>query len=102
MALEEGPGYLGEPPPEAHGANGEPAGGAPAGGNIHPACGDAAGSSSSSSGNGSVHGSGGGVCTVTSIAECPDVVGRCSEEWRSGISQLAISGSRGDVILIKI
>ena len=102
MALEEGPGYLGEPPPEAHGANGEPAGGAPAGGNIHPACGGAAGSSSSSSGNGSVHGSGGGVCTVTSIAECPDVVGRCSEEWRSGISQLAISGSRGDVILIKI
>ena len=42
------------------------------------------------------------VCTVTSIVECPDVVGRCSEEWRSGISQLAVSSSRGDVILIKI
>ena len=43
-----------------------------------------------------------GVCTVTSIVECPDVVGRCSEEWRSGISQLAVSSSRGDVVLLKI
>ena len=59
------------------------------------------GGSSSSSG-GSVGSGGRGVCTVTSIVECPDVVGRCSEEWRSGISQLAVSSSRGDVILIKV
>ena len=44
----------------------------------------------------------GGVCTVTSVVECPDVVGRCSEEWRSGISQLAVSSSRGDVLLVKL
>ena len=43
-----------------------------------------------------------GVRTVTSIVECPDVVGRCAEEWRSGISHLAVSSSRGDVVLLKI
>uniref|UniRef100_A0A7S2I0K6 Uncharacterized protein n=1 Tax=Haptolina brevifila TaxID=156173 RepID=A0A7S2I0K6_9EUKA len=41
-----------------------------------------------------------GVCTVTSIVECPDVAR--TEEWRSGVSQLAVSSSRGDVVLIKI
>ncbi len=41
-----------------------------------------------------------GVCTVTSIVECPDVAR--AEEWRSGVSLLAVSSSRGDVILIKI
>ena len=40
------------------------------------------------------------VCTVTSIVECPDVAR--TEEWRSGVSQLAVSSSRGDVVLIKI
>ena len=60
------------------------------------------GSSSSRSRSSSAGGGARGVCTVTSIVECPDVVGRCSEEWRSGISQLAVSSSRGDVILIKI
>ena len=56
-----------------------------------------------SSGCGSSGGGGGrGVRTVTSIVECPDVVGRCAEEWRSGISHLAVSSSRGDVVLLKI
>ncbi len=42
----------------------------------------------------------GGVTTVTSIVECPDVAK--AEEWRSGVSQLAVANSRGDVLLIKI
>jgi uncharacterized membrane protein YgcG len=63
--------------------------------------------SSAERGSGSVGGGGTGrgrqgVCTVTSVVECPDVVGRCSEEWRSGISQLAVSSSRGDVLLVKL
>jgi len=41
-----------------------------------------------------------GVCTVTSIVECPDVAR--AEEWRSGVSHLAVGSSRGDVILIKL
>ena len=41
-----------------------------------------------------------GVCTVTSIVECPDVAR--TEEWCSGVSQLAVSSSRGDIVLIKI
>ena len=40
------------------------------------------------------------VRTVTSIVECPDVT--TAEEWRSGVSLLAVSSSRGDIILIKI
>lgn len=74
---------------EAHPPAGE-VGGAVAGG--------LAASSSGASGGGY----GSRVLAVTSIVECPDVVGRCSDEWRSGISQLAVSSSRGDVILIKI
>jgi len=41
-----------------------------------------------------------GACTVTSIVECPDVAR--SDEWRSGVSQLAVSSSRGDVVIIKL
>ena len=37
---------------------------------------------------------------VTAITECPDVAR--SEEWRSGVSHLAVSNSRGEVVLIKI
>jgi len=40
------------------------------------------------------------VCTVTAITECPDVAR--SEEWRSGVSHLAVSNSRGEVVFIKI
>lgn len=40
------------------------------------------------------------VCTVTAITECPDVAR--SEEWRSGVSHLAVSNSRGEVVLVKI
>jgi hypothetical protein len=40
------------------------------------------------------------VRTVTSLVECPDVT--TAEEWRSGVSLLAVSSSRGDIILIKI
>ncbi|KAL1495322.1 hypothetical protein AB1Y20_017179 [Prymnesium parvum] len=42
----------------------------------------------------------GSVCTVTAITECPDVAR--SEEWRSGVSHLAVSNSRGQVVLLKI
>ena len=41
-----------------------------------------------------------GLCLVTSIVECPDVAR--SEEWRSGVTQLAVSSSRGDIVLLKI
>jgi len=41
-----------------------------------------------------------GVCTVTSIVECPDVARM--EEWKSGVSHLAVSSSRGDVVLLKV
>jgi len=41
-----------------------------------------------------------GVCTVTAITECPDVAR--SEEWRCGVSHLAVSSSRGEVVLLKV
>lgn len=41
-----------------------------------------------------------GVRTVTAIVECPDVAK--PDEWRSGTSLLAVSSSRGDVMLLKI
>ena len=41
-----------------------------------------------------------GVPTVTALVECPDVAR--AEEWRSGVSLLAVASSRGEVLLIKI
>ena len=63
---------------------------------------DARGGSSSGGGGGGAFGGGAfeGVCTVTAITECPDVAVR--EEWRSGVSHLAVANSRGQVVLLKI
>ena len=40
------------------------------------------------------------VPQVTAITECPDVAR--SEEWRCVVSHLAVSSSRGEVVLLKV
>ena len=76
-------------------------GGGGGGGIVSGGGGIAGGSGSAMGGRRGARGTG-DVCVVTSVVECPDVVGRCSEEWRSGITQLAVSSSRGDVLLVKL